>query len=165
MIRSTGSNEVRAPSAWFRDLWPGRECGSRLLGERRVDLDSGDLAGRADKLGSNGGVVSGAAAKMQRILTCYDADLVKKIGPQAGLAVIDPTRLVERDQHVVIDMAWIGILGHPILGQVHRALDQPRPRPDKALTRHRRKGVDHARRTHPGRETQFLRIPPANLLD
>jgi len=72
------------------DVRPGRECGSRLLGERRVDLDSGDLAGRADKLGSNGGVVSGAAAKMQRILTCYYADLVKKIGPRLGWPLLIP---------------------------------------------------------------------------
>jgi hypothetical protein len=48
-----------------RDLPPKRERHLRLLGERCIDLDCGDFSGGADKLGGDGGVVSGAATKVE----------------------------------------------------------------------------------------------------
>src|SRR5580704_9627936 len=55
---------------------------------------------------------------------------------QARLPVIDLPRLVECDQHIMVDVVWIGIFDGPLLSQVHRAFDPPRPSPNEAFTRH-----------------------------
>src|ERR1700731_3830502 len=92
-------------------------------------------------------------------------ELIIQTGPKAGLAIVETTLLVDRDQHVVIDVARIGILGRPVFGGGHRAEDAPRPGPEKALTRHRRKGSDHGARADLGRVAQFLGVSMPSLQD
>jgi hypothetical protein len=113
-----------------RDLRPGCECDPRLFSERRVDLNRGDLAGGADKLGSNGGVVSGPAAEMEDVFSRHDVEVVEEIGPEARLSVVDAAHLVERNQHVMIDMARLKVNGQSGVDHVQRPLRcQPPERP------------------------------------
>ena len=51
---------------------------------------------------------------MQHLLADPDAELIEEIGPQARLAIVDSTSFIERDQHVVIDVARVIILCGPI---------------------------------------------------
>jgi hypothetical protein len=77
-----------------RDIRPRCERGSRRLGECRVDLDCGDLAGGANKLGSDTCVVSGPAAEMEYLFASRDTEVVEQIGPKARLSVVDAAGLV-----------------------------------------------------------------------
>ena len=62
-----------------------------------VDLDADDLSFRPDEFGGDRAIVTGAASQVQHSFTRLDGELVKHASPQAGLAIIDTARLVERD--------------------------------------------------------------------
>ena len=98
-----------------RDLRPRSERFARLFGQAWINFDRHDFARRSNELGSDGGVIAGAATKMEDLLSGSDAELVQKESPKARLAVIDTPGLVERDQHIVIDVPRIGIIGGPII--------------------------------------------------
>src|SRR5215472_1552356 len=85
--------------------------------------------------------------------------------PEARLPVIEPPFLVDRDQHVVIEMARIGILGRPIFPERHRAENTPWSRSEKALSRHRRKRIDDRARSQPSGKAQFFRVAAPSLFD
>src|SRR5262249_22006082 len=103
-----------------------------------------DLAGRApprgtDALGQVGAVIAGAGADVHDMRARRQAEPVVEAGPEAGLPVIKLAPLIDRHQHVVIDVAWIGILGRPIRPEAHRAQKAPWAGTEKMFARHRRK--------------------------
>src|SRR5258707_10911844 len=92
-------------------------------------------------------------------------ELIIQTGPKAGLAIIETTLLVDRNQHVLVDVARIGILGRPVFGGGHRAEDAPRPWSEKALPRHGREGIDDSARADLCRKAQLLGVPTPGLSD
>ena len=80
-------------------------------------------------------------------------------GPEAGLAVVEPARLVDGDQDVVVEVARVGVGGGPVGRQVRRVEDAPGTGPGEALARHGREGSDHGRRAHARGVAQLLGEP------
>ena len=78
----------------------------------------------------------------------------------AGVAVDvkRPRLLVEGDEHVMIELSRIDIVGRPIFVEAPGAFDPPRTRSDKSLARYGRKGGQQSGRAHACGETEFLRI-------
>jgi hypothetical protein len=163
---SAGSSEMLDPSA-FRTATCGH--GASAPGEFRINFYRRDPAVGADELGGNRGVITGAAAEMERTLARHHSELIEQSGPQARQTVVDAAPFTEGDQHVMVDMARISTLGRPIVVAGSKppagASNSPRSWPDKALARHRRKGLDDGARPDIGREPQFLGIPTPRLLD
>src|SRR5436190_18956809 len=69
----------------------------------------------------------------------------------------------------MVDVARIGILRRPVVVAGSKppagASNSPWSLPDKALARHRGKGVDDCARPDIGGEPQFLRVPATGLVD
>src|SRR5258707_4530339 len=83
-------------------LWPAR---SEILlgsgGQGRIDLDRSDPSGAANDFGENAAVVASPGADMDDMVAMAQAQLVVHTGPKAGLPVVEPACLVDRDQHVL----------------------------------------------------------------
>jgi len=137
------------------DLRPRRKRDARSFCDAQVNLDGNDLSVRADLFGKNRSVITRAAAQMQHTIVGADVELVDKAGPHAGLAIVDAFGLVERNEHIVIDTPRISVFGHP---EFARAKNPPRPRPDKALARHGRKGSEHGMRLEVREVLQLFRV-------
>jgi hypothetical protein len=146
-----------------------RPSGGEILrgsaGKDRVDLDRADPSGAADNFGEDGGVISGAGADMDDIVATAQFELVVHTGPQTGLPVVEPPLLVDRDEHVMVEVARIGVLRRPILAIAIGLRTRHGPHPKEALPRHRREGIDDSARAQLGREPQFLCVVPPGLLD
>ena len=65
---------------------------------------------------------------------------------------------IERDQHVMIDCAWIGTVGRPVFCCPHRASDQPRRSTDEVFAWHGCECRNNRWRANSGCEAQLLRI-------
>ena len=50
-----------------------------------------------DKLGNNGGIISGAAAEVEYLFPRYEVEMIEYIRPKARLSIIDAARLIECD--------------------------------------------------------------------
>ena len=89
-----------------------------------------------DDLGEDPAVIAGAGTDMDDMVATAQFELVIHTCPKAGLPVVEPPLLVDRDQHVMVEVARIGILRSPILSHCHRAEDAPWPGSEKSLPRH-----------------------------
>src|SRR5207237_8337313 len=119
--------ESETVRCYDRCLRPGGgEILSRSGGKGRVDLDRRDATGAADDLGEDGAIVGGTSPDMDDMVATAQLGLVVHASPKAGLPVVELPLLVDRDQHVVVEWARIGVLRPPILGHRHRAADAPR---------------------------------------
>ena len=103
----------------------------------------------ADDLGEDGAVIAGSRADMYDVGAMAQLELVIHTRPKTGLPVVEPPFLVDRDQHIMVEVARIGVLGRPIFAHCHRAEDAPRPRPAETFPRHRREGIDNGTRPQP----------------
>src|SRR4051794_18217039 len=131
----------------------------RFRGERRIYFDSCYPPCGPGEFGGNRGIIASAAAEMKNLVIGSGTELIEEESPETRLPIIEVACLIERDQHIVIDVVRIGIRCRPILGHVHWAFDSPRARTDELLAWHPRKGSDDCARRHSGRKAQFLGIP------
>src|SRR5215475_3193097 len=92
----TISEAVRRPGAGLGPL--PREIRRGARGETWIDLDGRHLACRPDDLGEDGAVIADAGADMHDLGPGIESELVEEEGPEAGLAVVQPTLLVNRHQ-------------------------------------------------------------------
>jgi hypothetical protein len=122
-----------------------RKVRARPLGERRIDLHSGDHPITADDVRKDRAVVAGADADMHHVLARGETELVVGEGPQARLAIVESACLVDCDQHVVVKVTWIGILRRPVFAQVGGTQQPPRARSCEMLARHRGERLDDGR--------------------
>src|SRR5215469_1662256 len=86
------------------------------------------------------------------------AQPVVKVGPEAGLSVVEPASFVDRNQYVVIDMAGVGIFGSPVLGQAHRAQNAPRTWAKEVFPRYRSKRLHNTGIADRGRAAELFGI-------
>jgi hypothetical protein len=158
--------ECKAVGRHDRRLWPS---GGKVLagsgGKGGVNLDGGDATGAADDLGEDGAVIAGAGSDMHDMGATVQFELVVHSSPKTGLPIVEPAPLVDPDQHVMIEVARVGILRRPVLADGHRAEDAPRPGFEEALPRHRREGIDDRAGAQLGREPQFFCVAMPGLLD
>ena len=68
------------------------------LGQRGVELDRRDLAGRADQLGQDRAIIAGAGPDMDDALAGRWAKRLEEFGVQRLAAIVDPARRVEGDE-------------------------------------------------------------------
>lgn len=107
-----------------------------------------------------------AIAQADKALAGRHVELVEQAGPKARLAIVDPARLIEHDQRVMVNSPRICTLCRPVLGKVHRTFDPPWPRSNEALAWDIGKGVDHRLRAEVGGEAQLFCMPrPIVLTD
>ena len=132
---------------------------ARPRGKRRIDLHRGDRALATDDVGEDRAVVAGADADMHHVLTRGEIKLVIQERPKARLAVVQPARLVDRDQHVVVEVARIGIFRGPVVPQVPWAQQAPRTRSGEVFARHGREGAHDRWRSHARHMPQLLGEP------
>ncbi len=147
-------------------LGPGQgQIVARPCREIGIDLDRRDPAAGADGLGEDGAVVAGTNADMDDVFAAGQIKLVVQAGPQAGLPVVEPACLVDRDQHVVIEVPRVVVLGGPIRRHAHRTEETPGAGSGEALARHGREGVHHGGRLHPRGVAQLLGKEAPRCLD
>jgi hypothetical protein len=70
---------------------------SRPFGEGGVNLDRGDPPLAADDLGKDRAVIARAGADVDDMHPSGQPEPVVQGGPEAGLPVVEPARLVDRD--------------------------------------------------------------------
>jgi hypothetical protein len=75
------------------------------------------------------------------MLARREIELIIEERPQARLSVVQPARLVDGDQHVVVEVARVGILRGPVILQVPWAQQPPRTRSGEVLARHGGEGM------------------------
>src|SRR5215475_12461739 len=96
-----------------------------------------------DDVGQYRTVVARPDADMHNVLARLQVELVIDEGPQARLAVVQSSRLIDRNQHVMIQVRWVGVLRGPIFGPRHRAEQPPRSGTGEMLARHTGESLDH----------------------
>src|SRR5260370_26294001 len=86
--------------------------------------------------------MAGCRPGRQCALAGLHAKPVEMPGPQTGFADVEPAAFVQRHQHVVIELARIGIWRRPVA--VAEVQDAPRPGAGEVLARHASEGLNHA---------------------
>ena len=84
------------------DLRPRRKRSAGALGKRRIDLDGADFARATNKLRQDRRIVTGPATEVEHSLSRAHIQLVEHEGPKAGLTIVEPTRFIQGNQHVVV---------------------------------------------------------------
>jgi hypothetical protein len=102
------------------DLGPRAEIVACLGGQVVVALDRDHPTVRPDDLGEHSGVVAGPGADLHDPLLAPPVDVVETARPQAGQAIVQPSRLIDRHKNVVIKPTRIiigrheAVIGMPI---------------------------------------------------
>src|SRR5215468_11447725 len=141
---------VELPAVACNDLHlrPGREVGTRSLGEIGIDVDGGDVPQRADHLGEDRRVVADAAADVQNTVTSAEVERIDPAGERTRLAVVQVSRRVDRHQDVGVQVARVGF-GGGLVDALARsgegAYHLPRPWAEEALSRDAREGGPEGR--------------------
>ena len=78
-----------------------REIVARAGCELGINLDGHHTAAGRNDLGDNGSVVARARANVDDMHSVAKVDLIIQFCPKAGLTIVDPACLVQRDQHIM----------------------------------------------------------------
>ena len=113
---------------------------SGSLDECLIVIDCDHCPCRADHFRQDGCIISGATADLHDAVVFLDIEDIVQTRPQTGQPVVELTALVDRHEHVVIQMDWVRILGAPIIMYDFTPY-APRPFTPKALARDGGKGL------------------------
>ncbi len=134
---------------------PPLKCVASALSNRFIQFDRRNPSVRGDEFGEDGRVIAGAAAEMHHCLAGPHVQFIEEMGPETGLSVIDALGFIDGDEHVVIDVPRVRILGRP---EALPPQNPPRTGTDEVLARHRSERGEEGARRHVGDEAQLFRI-------
>ncbi len=96
------------------DLRPGHKILKRTHGQNLINLYGCDVPFWTDQLGEDGAVVSSAGADMDHALAGSEFEVVVEAGPKAGLPIVKSAPFVDGDEHIMIQMMRVSVVGRPI---------------------------------------------------
>jgi hypothetical protein len=116
------------------DLPPALQIAARAPAQLRVELDRDHAPARAHDLGQDRAVVADRAADVRDALALADRERVEEPRQEAGGAVVQHARRIDRRGHVLVEPARIGV-GR---GAIARLVGEQEPGPgaEELLARH-----------------------------
>jgi hypothetical protein len=150
-----------------RDVLQMGQVLARAGREVLIELDRGNAALRTNHGGQDGRVVPDPAPDVHRMISPLEVEGIEAERQEAGLPVVETPGRVDRDEHVVIEMSRVRVVGDPV-GEAprwHGREDLPRPGPEESFARNRRERLHDRWRAHVRDGTDFLGVDLSNRIE